>query len=124
MRWQGHEGSWREPRDDQAWFESNEARIKNNVDRVFYIGSTHTDCLGDNRYRYRYMYMNRLRHDDFVCLFAETGNTIKRQHQHQDQSTKVEAILENKLLFLDDRFKYKNNDILSTTGAWFILERG
>ena len=70
----------------------------------------------------RYMYMNRLRHDDFVCLFVETGNTIK--YQHQDQSAKVKAILEKKLLFLDDRFKYKNNDILSTTGAWFILERG
>jgi len=68
-----------------------------------------------------YMYMNRLRHDDFVSLFAETGNTIK--YQYKEQSNKVKAILEDELLFLDDRFKYKSNDMLSITSAWFILEK-
>jgi hypothetical protein len=69
----------------------------------------------------RYMYMNRARHDDFIELFKDVGHEFIEIEPYVNK--KVLDILEKKELKLDDKFREKDKNILSTTSSWFITKK-
>lgn len=69
----------------------------------------------------RYMYMNRLRVDDFQTLYEQAGHSILKLQSDMDQVA-LEAIKEGSLV-LDEAFSDKSQDVLATTGSWFITKK-
>jgi hypothetical protein len=69
----------------------------------------------------RYMYMNRLRHDDFLGLFASLGHTLLQAEEEVDSS--VRELLASGRLPVAARFASKPTDILSVIGAWIVTQR-
>lgn len=70
----------------------------------------------------RYMYMNRLRHDDFVRLFEESGHRILLDEPDVDRGLLGAA--GDGAVPLDARFRGKSAENIATTGAWFVSARG
>jgi SAM-dependent methyltransferase len=68
----------------------------------------------------RYMYMNRLRHDDFISLFEFAGHRIVEAQPNIDQ--RLQGILRNGNLHLNERFSSKPEEVLAITGAWMITQ--
>lgn len=68
----------------------------------------------------RYMYMNRLRHDDFVRLFEESGLRILLNEPDVEQSFLRPA--REGAVPLDARFRGKAAETIATTGAWFVSD--
>ncbi|RDS83657.1 hypothetical protein DWU98_04815 [Dyella monticola] len=72
-----------------------------------------------NRYAgNRYMYMNRLRHDDFLALFASVRHTILATEPTID--TPSLRLLRDGQLSVDVRFGVKTNEVLATTESWIV----
>lgn len=69
----------------------------------------------------RYMYMNRLRHDDFVCLFKDQSLQILKEEPIVDQRS-VE-ILKSDSLPIDSRFKDKSPQVLAIAGSWLVAQK-
>lgn len=69
----------------------------------------------------RYMYMNRLRHDDFLELFASASARILETEPHIDARAK--ELLESNQLIVDRRFREKSVEILSIDSSWIIAAR-
>ena len=69
----------------------------------------------------RYMYMNRLRHDDFIAIFATAGHRILLSVT--DINKESEALLENELIKLDNRCKSKSRNVLSIIGSWIVSKK-
>jgi hypothetical protein len=69
----------------------------------------------------RYMYMNRLRHDDFLNLFENTGNKIIEVSPNIDFQLK--ELLGKRSFKLDNKFSSKSIEILATTSAWISIEK-
>jgi SAM-dependent methyltransferase len=66
----------------------------------------------------RYMYMNRLRLDDISALFEVSGQKILSIDSEID--LRSQGLLVSKSIWLDERFKEKSLDVLSTTASWII----
>jgi hypothetical protein len=69
----------------------------------------------------RYMYMNRARHDEFIELFKAIGHEFIEIEPYMDKN--ILEILEKGEFKLDNKFKTRDNNILSTTGSWFITKK-
>ena len=69
----------------------------------------------------RYMYMNRLRVDDFVNMFQNVGHTILLVDSDVDPA--VRDLLRKGLITLDPEFAKRSEDVLATTGSWFVTSR-
>lgn len=69
----------------------------------------------------RYMYMNRLRHDDFMDLFKSVEHRIIKVQPNTDK--RLQELLGNGNLQLNERFKSKPEDILAITYAWIISSK-
>ncbi|MDR1515040.1 MAG: class I SAM-dependent methyltransferase [Synergistaceae bacterium] len=69
----------------------------------------------------RYMYMNRLRHDDFLGLFAEVGHEVIETETTKSED--AERILDEGKIKINERFKNKGNEILSIIGSSFITRK-
>lgn len=66
----------------------------------------------------RYAYANRLRHDDFLNLFESAGHEIISSTTRIDERSKLQ--IDTGALRLDQRFKSKPTEILSTHFSWII----
>jgi SAM-dependent methyltransferase len=64
----------------------------------------------------RYMYMNRLRHDDFLDLFARVGHQVIQEEPATDE--RCREILSGGSFPLDDRFRAKAVETLAIRGCW------
>jgi len=69
----------------------------------------------------RFTYLNRARHDDFVELFKSVGHEFLEVDPYIDK--KVEEILENNELILDEQFRNKTKEILSIIESFFITKK-
>jgi SAM-dependent methyltransferase len=63
----------------------------------------------------KYMYMNRLRHDDMLRLFEETGHRIVDEDPQSDLGM-------TEVLPLDARFQAKSAEVLAITQTWVITQ--
>jgi hypothetical protein len=77
---------------------------------------TEWDRLAGNRY----MYMNRLRHDDFLAMFAAISHHIISNHPDRDE--RCLDLLKSKSFQLNERFHAKSEDILSIVGSWIVSQ--
>lgn len=68
----------------------------------------------------RYMYMNRLRHDDFLDLYARCGHRILEAETEVDPRSL--DLLGRGAQPLDGRFAGKSREILATTSSWIVSE--
>lgn len=68
----------------------------------------------------RYMYMNRLRHDDFLNLYASVGHKILYAQPETDPQ--LYELLSDEDFQLNKRFSSKSKDVLSITGAWIVSQ--
>ena len=75
------------------------------------------DMLAGNRY----MYMNRLRHDDFLDLFRQWGHSVLMAEPDVDRE--IVLTLKDPGFSLDDRFRDKSEEVLCTTGSWFVSRK-
>ncbi len=66
----------------------------------------------------RFMYMNRLRHDDFLALFASAGQEILSVTPFRD--ARAQHLLAQDAIPLHERFRRKPREILAITGAWIL----
>lgn len=66
----------------------------------------------------RYMYMNRLRHDDFLDLYARCGHAILEVETEIDPRSL--DLLARGAQPLDARFAGKPREILATTSSWLV----
>lgn len=66
----------------------------------------------------RYMYMNRLRHDDFLDLFARCGHEVLEAETETDPRSL--ELLRRGTQPLDARFVGKSSEILATTSSWLV----
>ena len=78
----------------------------------------YSDKQWDEYAENQYMYMNRMRHDDFVCLYKSSGHCIIKTQTNIDKSLQV--LLTNKNFKLNGLFKSKSKDVLSITDSWII----
>jgi hypothetical protein len=69
----------------------------------------------------RYMYMNRLRHDDFLELFASVGHQPLDVQPHIDRRS--QTLLAQDGLPLHQQFQAKNEEVLAITEAWLIFQK-
>ena len=69
----------------------------------------------------RYMYMNRLRHDDFLAVFASVNHRIILERPIIDD--RLNDLLKSKTLLLYGRFKEKPDNILSIKGSWIVSQK-
>jgi hypothetical protein len=69
----------------------------------------------------KYMYMNRLRHDDFINLFLSTGHRIMANYPEIDHD--MYTLLTTGNVKLDERFKGKSIDDLSTLASWISSQK-
>jgi hypothetical protein len=66
----------------------------------------------------RYMYMNRLRHDDYLQMFAEAGHDLLDiEFDLEDRSM---DLLNSGDFRLDSRFAGKSREVLAMSGAWIV----
>ncbi len=70
----------------------------------------------------RYMYMNRLRHDDYLCLFESVGHRVLSVKTGIDKRS--QALLMNGAIKLNSRFIAKPTDIISTTTSMIVSRKG
>jgi hypothetical protein len=69
----------------------------------------------------RYMYMNRLRHDDYLALFRETGlHMLATEPVVHVPSLEL---LKDGRLDVDMRFAGKPCEVLATIDAWIVAQR-
>jgi SAM-dependent methyltransferase len=66
----------------------------------------------------KYTYVNRMRHEDFLKLFAELGHEIIYMEAPQDES--IKKLLDSGLVKLDKKYQTMSKDLLSIMGAWFV----
>lgn len=66
--------------------------------------------IADNRY----MYMNRLRHDDFLNMFAEVDIPILLQEVLSDAN--LASLLDS--IRLDPQYARKSKEVLQVTFSW------
>lgn len=69
----------------------------------------------------RYMYMNRLRHDDFLNLFHNMGWNALEVRVKIDE--RVQFLLRDGNISLDDRFKKKSENILSIYRSTMVFQK-
>ncbi len=69
----------------------------------------------------RYMYMNRMRHDDYLDLFHQSGHQICGDHPDTDPS--LLDLLQSGRLKLDEQFASKTAEVLSITGSWILSRK-
>ncbi len=69
----------------------------------------------------RYMYMNRLRHDDYIGLFQSAGHRIVAEYPDVDRQ--LTDLLQHGSVRLNERFREKSQEVLSTTGAWIVSQK-
>lgn len=69
----------------------------------------------------KYMYMNRLRHDDFISLFKSVGHNIVETQQ--DICQNIQELLRSGNIQVNEQFRSKPEDVLSTLGAWIISKK-
>ena len=69
----------------------------------------------------RFMRMNRLRFDDYEELFRQSNHRIAAIESKKDYSAL--KILQNGSLTLDERFKGKSTEILTTVASWIVSEK-
>lgn len=69
----------------------------------------------------KYMYMNRLRHDDFLAVFASMDHRILLEIPWVDEQ--VRQLLISNTLQLNERFKEKPQDVLSIVGSWIVSKK-
>jgi len=69
----------------------------------------------------KYMYMNRARHDDFVEIFKSVGHDFVEIEPNKNEI--ILEMLKNGKINLDEKFKQKENEILSIIGAKFITKK-
>jgi len=68
----------------------------------------------------RYMYMNRLRHDDYLEMFAEAGHEVL--DVESDLEERSVELLKRGELALNGRFISKPVEVLAMSGAWIVSE--
>jgi SAM-dependent methyltransferase len=68
----------------------------------------------------KYVYVNRLRHDDFIKLFAELGHNIVYVDATEDEN--IKKLLETGEVLLDKKFRDKPLGTLAIMGAWFLTK--
>lgn len=78
----------------------------------------YTDAEWDRFAGNRYMYMNRLRHDDFIVMFESLNHVFLDVRVTVD--SRVQGMLKNNEIHIDDKFKSKSEDILSISGAMLV----
>jgi hypothetical protein len=66
----------------------------------------------------RFYYMNRLRHDDYMELFDEIGHEILETEVYND--IKIEEMIENNEIKVDDKFEQKSKTVLAILNCWFV----
>jgi SAM-dependent methyltransferase len=66
----------------------------------------------------KYTYVNRMRHEDFLDLFAELGHEIIYMEAPQDES--IKKLLDGGRIKLDKKYQARSKDMLSIMGAWFV----
>lgn len=64
----------------------------------------------------RYMYMNRLRHDDFLNMFAEVDIPILFQEVLSDAN--LASLLDS--IRLDPQYARKSKEVLQVTSSWLV----
>jgi len=69
----------------------------------------------------RYMYMNRLRHDDFLDLFKESGHEIISDTPNIDKE--VLNLLKSNKVSIDKKFSLKGDNVLSITNSWIVSKK-
>lgn len=69
----------------------------------------------------RYMYVNRLRVDDFLGLFEQSGQEILSLESYEDNE--ASALLKNGGISIDKRFADKTTQVLATIGSWIVSQR-
>ncbi len=69
----------------------------------------------------KYMYMNRLRHDDFLDLYNAFNHEVL--NLGVDFNSNLNELLNSNKIILSEKFKQKENDILSITGACIISKK-
>ena len=69
----------------------------------------------------RYMYMNRLRHDDYLNLYASCGHELKSTSV--DKNSASLELLKKGQLKLDKRFENKSHENLSIISSWITSEK-
>ncbi len=69
----------------------------------------------------KFMYMNRMRFDDFDCLFKNNGiHVLSCQNIHDDSVTNM--LTDPKFRSsLNSKFSIKSDDVLSTTASWYVM---
>ncbi|WP_202763391.1 methyltransferase domain-containing protein [Bathymodiolus thermophilus thioautotrophic gill symbiont] len=68
----------------------------------------------------RYMYMNRMRHDGFIDLFADSGCQIIKVKTNVDALS--QTLLGSKNFISDEKFCSKTNKILAITDVWIATQ--
>ncbi|MDR2803326.1 MAG: class I SAM-dependent methyltransferase [Treponema sp.] len=66
----------------------------------------------------KYTYVNRMRHEDFLKLFAELGHEIIYMESNQDES--IKKLLDSGQVKLDKKYQAMSKDTLPVMGAWFV----
>jgi len=69
----------------------------------------------------RYMYMNRLRHDDFLALFASMGHQILINEPDIDERSL--RLIQSGTFPLSDQFKGKPETALAARRAWLVTRK-
>jgi hypothetical protein len=69
----------------------------------------------------RYMYMNRMRHDDYLCLFESLGQCIVATEPDIDEHSI--DLLKRGIIKVDKRFQDFSNDALGITDSWIISRK-
>lgn len=67
------------------------------------------------------MYMNRLRHDDFLNIFQRAGHRILVNEPDVDQRSL--ELMRAGGVQVDERFKAKSEEVLSTISSWVVAQR-
>jgi hypothetical protein len=73
------------------------------------------------KYTNRYAYVNRLRHDDFISLFAELGHEILVAEVYKDEY--AQQILDDGTFRVAEKFLSKSKDVLAIIGACFVTKK-
>lgn len=68
------------------------------------------------------MFMNRLRHVDFLDLYASVGHLILAAYV--DDSSEVLASLLDRTFQVHSEFHRHSDEVLAITGAWIVSRHG
>ena len=68
----------------------------------------------------RYTYVNRLRHDDYLQLFASAGHTILAATPFIDE--RARRLLQESSFRVHRRFATKSREVLCISGSWLVTE--